>query len=521
MEKKQEQFKFFLSMQGLVDEFEEYFLNIQFYKGNSIKKGSLRGVRLFYNQDFLDYHYIYIARAKDLQKTMDRVALIILGEVPAYYKESNFSIIQLDEEENIMKVLDICQDIFKRNEEWSDSLCNILLNNGSIDELCRVSYEYFKNPLFVHDTQLNVVSCPVWREGMVEWSKDETTGLVPAPMDTINEFNTDKEYIETLNTKGAQFFSASLRGYRDIYVNIWDDYDNYEGRLVICELESPLRPGQMMAAEYLALAVKRALKYRNRLDPTYNQSLEALLEGMLRGDHYPEDEIAKRIGSFGWKIEDKYVCIRMDIEEKDRSIMSVLSLCEEIEARVSGSKALCNEERICIVINLTLNGHHTSDVAYILREGLFKAGVSNYFRDFTKLDVYYHQASVALRYCRKKNDTRWSATFDEAALDYFIESASPNMDILYMCSKQLLDLRDFDEKNGTEYYDTVQAYIENERNTVKTAKTLYIGRSTLFYRLKKIKEIVGLDTEKMADARLNLYLRLSLYIIEKNKMLDS
>ena len=37
MEKKQEQFKFFLSMQGLVDEFEEYFLNIQFYKGNSIK----------------------------------------------------------------------------------------------------------------------------------------------------------------------------------------------------------------------------------------------------------------------------------------------------------------------------------------------------------------------------------------------------------------------------------------------------------------------------------------------------
>ena len=41
-----------------------------------------------------------------------------------------------------------------------------------------------------------------------------------------------------------------------------------------------------------------------------------------------------------------------------------------------------------------------------------------------------------------------------------------------------------------------------------------MGRSTLFYRLKKIRELTHMDPEKLEDPRLNLYLRLSLYILE-------
>ena len=36
-----------------------------------------------------------------------------------------------------------------------------------------------------------------------------------------------------------------------------------------------------------------------------------------------------------------------------------------------------------------------------------------------------------------------------------------------------------------------------------------MGRSTLFYRLKKIRELTHMDPEKLEDPWLNLYLRLS------------
>ena len=88
------------------------------------------------------------------------------------------------------------------------------------------------------------------------------------------------------------------------------------------------------------------------------------------------------------------------------------------------------------------------------------------------------------------------------------------MDPVMFCSEKLMRLREMDRMEGTDYYQVMRAYIENERNTVKTAKELYMGRSTLFYRLKKIRELTHMDPEKLEDPRLNLYLRLSLYILE-------
>ena len=65
-----------------------------------------------------------------------------------------------------------------------------------------------------------------------------------------------------------------------------------------------------------------------------------------------------------------------------------------------------------------------------------------------------------------------------------------------------------------ELYKTLMTYILNERNTVATASDLYVGRSTLFYRLRKMKEITGLDNEHLARPIKNLYLRLSIFLME-------
>ncbi len=76
---------------------------------------------------------------------------------------------------------------------------------------------------------------------------------------------------------------------------------------------------------------------------------------------------------------------------------------------------------------------------------------------------------------------------------------------------ELKKLKEYDAENRTELYKTLMTYILNERNTVATASDLYVGRSTLFYRLRKIKEITGLDNDHLARPGKNLYLRLSIF----------
>lgn len=508
--------RFALNLQMIADGLQDRYAHIRVWHGETAQQ--LKSVCFYQNGAEPNPHSVYIARAKELEikpKAWKHCTLIIVGEVTKELESSSYSMIEVPGDADLMELLNVCQEIIQKHFLWAEKLQNIVMQEGTVDDLCRASYPYFQNPLFVHDSRLNVISCPVWREEMIKWEKDESTGLLITPLESLNELKTDREYLQTLTTEGADIFSADLRGYRDIYVNIWDDFGGYEARLVICELEKPFRPGEFAAAEYLARLVKLTLAKRGRMDHTYKRALEVMLQGMIEGKEFSDAEISSRIEQCGWKLGDRYICIRMDAEEQEGNPGSAPSVCNYVEARVIGSKAVCNEQQICIIINLNMNNHYTSDMGTILRDGLFKAGISNEFQDFKRLPVYYRQASTALDYCRKKNDMMWSYTFGDIAMDYLADYCCTEFSAEDLCAYELKKLKAYDVQNKTELYKTLVTYILNERNTVATSKNLYVGRSTLFYRLRKISQITGLNPENFMDPKKNLYFRLSVYLTEK------
>ena len=141
---------------------------------------------------------------------------------------------------------------------------------------------------------------------------------------------------------------------------------------MICELEHPLKPGQFAAAEYLAGLIRLTMSRRGHREKTYKKTLYQMIDGMIRGKEFSPSEIEKRIAQCRWKMDDPYVCIRMDAEEWEGSPSSSASVCSYVEAKVAGSLACYDSNRICIIINLSMNDHYTSDIAGILRDGLLK-----------------------------------------------------------------------------------------------------------------------------------------------------
>ena len=81
-----------------------------------------------------------------------------------------------------------------------------------------------------------------------------------------------------------------------------------------------------------------------------------------------------------------------------------------------------------------------------------------------------------------------------------------------VCSRRILELRNFDALHHTDYYHTLKCYVQNQMNAVQTAKQLFIHRSTFLYRMEKISEIVDLD---LSNYDLLLYVMMTLRILEQ------
>ncbi len=68
-------------------------------------------------------------------------------------------------------------------------------------------------------------------------------------------------------------------------------------------------------------------------------------------------------------------------------------------------------------------------------------------------------------------------------------------------------LRQLQQERQAELFHTLETWLDAGGNSVRTARTLHIHRSTLNYRLKRIREICGNPLSEPA-ARLDLLLAL-------------
>ena len=70
-------------------------------------------------------------------------------------------------------------------------------------------------------------------------------------------------------------------------------------------------------------------------------------------------------------------------------------------------------------------------------------------------------------------------------------------------------LRDLLDEKQADLFNALEAYLDEGGNSVQTADILHIHRSTLNYRLVRIKEICDVDLSSPA-VRMNLHVALKL-----------
>ena len=80
-------------------------------------------------------------------------------------------------------------------------------------------------------------------------------------------------------------------------------------------------------------------------------------------------------------------------------------------------------------------------------------------------------------------------------------------------SQGLRAMVEHDRRKSGEYIKTLDTYLQNEMSVTKTAKALYIHRSSLLKRLDSIQRLLGDD---LSNPERRLYYRLCLSLLRKS-----
>ncbi|MDX6356189.1 MAG: hypothetical protein QOF98_3092 [Streptomyces sp.] len=139
-----------------------------------------------------------------------------------------------------------------------------------------------------------------------------------------------------------------------------------------------------------------------------------------------------------------------------------------------------------------------------LGTGAGTIGVGGHCDVFTDLPHSYDEAVRALTVRRRSQDPYGSTGFEELGLCRMMGTGDGEREADRFVREWLGRLLDYDARHHTELVTTLSRYLESGGSYDTTSETLLIHRSTVRYRLQRIREITGHDLGDV-ETRLNLH----------------
>lgn len=140
-----------------------------------------------------------------------------------------------------------------------------------------------------------------------------------------------------------------------------------------------------------------------------------------------------------------------------------------------------------------------------------RLGYSNRFTNVENLRMYYKQACAALSLSARFAEEEPVCVYSQWQTLDLLEEAGKHIPLGRYCHPVLHLMRRYDRENDSDFYTTLQVYLNSACSIKLSAEKLFIHRNTMIYRLEKIRELWELD---LTDNDVVVSLQIS-YLIDK------
>ncbi len=131
--------------------------------------------------------------------------------------------------------------------------------------------------------------------------------------------------------------------------------------------------------------------------------------------------------------------------------------------------------------------------AFFTKKSL-RIGISDAFTDLFELRSYQSQSLRALELSKQISPDSWLSEFETLKILDLLTKLG-DIDLKRYLSSDYMKIKQYDETNKTSYNETIYEYLMNGSNLADTARTLFLHKNTVAYRLSKAKLLFNVDLD--------------------------
>ena len=470
-----------------------------------------RGARRYTGRQTPCPELIYVADGRQAARLPEGIGCVCGASAPRAAE----SILCLNRP--VEEILDALLEIFDRCRDMEARMDGLAYGNGDLRLLCELGASMLENPVCLHDDWFVMLARSAELPEVMPPDYVMSSSKEFIPRIIVEDFKNDGDYLETYEHRTAQLWDSGPDAPKCLYVNLWEG-SVYRGRMLVVEYHRGFRGLDYALAELVA---QRALRLMRRAEPGQDRDyrgMDDIVYDLLNGALPDAGEERRLLDMLGWRREDALLCVRLESQQQGGGAVLEHALHSDLFQAFPKGYILFAGHRQCVLLNmaqepvsLPMLRHR---LAPLCRDYCLYAGVSSQVAGLRELNVAYIQAKVALEKAFQLRSERWVIPFSDCAMEYFMTRVQGPMSLRHLVAPELLRLRELDRERDTRYYETLRAYLLNERDVPRTSEALIIHRTTLLYRLRKLREAVPMD---MDDPEKRLHLLLSLWILEREE----
>ncbi len=210
-------------------------------------------------------------------------------------------------------------------------------------------------------------------------------------------------------------------------------------------------------------------------------------------------DIKERFSLFGHTVKPYMRVALVDVENALFAEDELRTLSATMHEALPNNVYVVRDSSIMFLVSqdadAPMENSAVEQIEQMLKETNARMGISGVYTAIEQTQKRLEQAQSAIDTARALPSAPIIARFDELAICDLLQHASQATNIRLYGYPPFLKLMDFDSAHGTELTKTLVAYLRNPHEQLQACAALHIHRNTLYYRLKQIREIMGVDIE--------------------------
>lgn len=415
----------------------------------------------------------------------------------------------------------------KKLAEIKDILYNSLLSNKGINEILNLAHNYLNNSITICNSSFSIIEN--YPKNECTELLDNRNGTLYLPLNNLRTMQEEKLMDKIFQAKNAFFFESKYLNYHMIFCPIRIS-KSVIGYICVRDTIRSFLDLDLSIVDILSGILSLEMQKCDFYYGTYEAQFEYLLSDLIEKPIDNSEYFRNRFNQLGHPLYTNFWFLI--ISSTDESIINsskINYLKKQLQVIFPTDLVAYYNQHLTILITKNSNQPFSELEEYKLKSFLqfncFVSALSYCCSNLLNLREYYHQAYKLLITPAVLNEAisnnqpiiYYESKVTGSILSYCIDKNS----LLAAIHPDILFLIKYDKKSKSELFLTLRTYLEQNRNALKASKALHIHKSTFFYRLNKITELINLSLdnyERLYNYELSLHILDYFNITEVNQL---